>query len=204
MSIFNELRKDYIVTYKLSFDISKEDNDDFENELTTLRDVKLPQYRIKIEDARQKATKEFRDDFIFKLKTSIEQVRTQIDELNEALKDAKFGQDSYEFTVNPNPQYIDYYNMITDELLLQADASEEEFIAKHQDIMDNLFRMIGDGSEGKDKSSVIAQNVEKFTDYRTYLLFDLRVKHHSIFQSLLHSLNYTVLKQVAVFQIVLD
>lgn len=176
MSIFNELRKDYIVTYKLSFDISKEDNDDFENELTTLRDVKLPQYRIKIEDARQKATKEFRDDFIFKLKTSIEQVRTQIDELNEALKDAKFGQDSYEFTVNPNPQYIDYYNMITDELLLQADASEEEFIAKHQDIMDNLFRMIGDGSEGKDKSSVIAQNVEKFTDYRTYLLFDLRVK----------------------------
>ena len=175
-SAFNELRKDYIVTYKLSYDITKEDNDDFENELVTLRDVKLPEYRVKIEDARQKATKEFRDDFIFKLKTSIEQVRTQIDELNEALKDAKFGQDSYEFTVNPNPQYLDYYNMITDELLLQADSSEEEFITKHQDIMDNLFRMIGDGSEGKDKSSIIAQNVEKFTDYRTYLLFDLRVK----------------------------
>ena len=173
---FNELRKDYIVTHKLSFDITKENNDDFENELTTLRDVKLPEYRLKIEDARQKATKEFRDDFIFKLKTSIEQVRTQIDELNEALKDAKFGQDSYEFTVNPNPQYLDYYNMITDELLLQADSSEEAFILKHQDIMDNLFRMIGDGSEGKDKSSIIAQNVEKFTDYRTYLLFDLRVK----------------------------
>jgi len=175
-SMFNELRKDYIVTYKLSYDITKANNDDFDNELITLRDVKLPQYRTKIEDARQKATKEFKDDFIFKLKTSIEQARNQIDELNEALKDAKFGQDSYEFTVQPNPQYIDYYNMITDELLLEVDSDEDAFINKHQDIMDNLFRMIGDGTESKDKSSSIAQNIEKFTDYRTYLLFDLKVK----------------------------
>ena len=174
--MFNELRKDYIVTYKMSYDITKDNNDDFDNELITLRDVKLPQYRLKIEDARQKATKEFKDDFIFKLKTSIEQARNQIDELNEALKDAKFGQDSYEFTVQPNPQYIDYYNMITDELLLEVNLEEDAFINKHQDIMDNLFRMIGDGTESKDKSSAIAQNIEKFTDYRTYLLFDLKVK----------------------------
>lgn len=175
-NIFNELRKDYIVRHKLSFDITKDNNDEFEEELKSLRDVKLPEYRLKIEDARQKATKEFKDDFIFKLKTSIEQVRTQIDDLNEALKDAKFGQDSYEFTVNPNPQYIDYYNMITDELLLDVGSDEDAFLERHKDIMDNLFRMIGDGSEGKDKSSVIAQNVEKFTDYRTYLVFDLKVK----------------------------
>ena len=176
MSYFNELRKDYIVSHKLSYDITREDNDEFEKELISLRDVKLPEYRNKIEDAREKATKEFRDDFIFKLKTSIEQVRTQIDELNEALKDAKFGQDSYEFTVNPNPQYIDYYNMITDELLLEVGSDEDKFLEKHRDIMDNLFRLIGDGSESKDKASAIAQNVEKFTDYRTYLLFDLKVK----------------------------
>lgn len=175
-NVFNELRKDYIVRHKLSFDITKDNNDEFDEELRSLRDVKLPEYRLKIEDARAKATKEFKDDFIFKLKTSIEQVRTQIDELNEALKDAKFGQDSYEFTVNANPQYIDYYNMITDELLLEVGSDEDSFLAKHQDIMDNLFRMIGDGSEGKDKSSIIAQNVEKFTDYRTYLVFDLKVK----------------------------
>ena len=175
-NVFNELRKDYIVRHKLSFDITKDNNDEFEEELRSLRDVKLPEYRLKIEDARAKATKEFKDDFIFKLKTSIEQVKTQIDELNEALKDAKFGQDSYEFTVNANPQYIDYYNMITDELLLEVGSDEDAFLERHQDIMDNLFRMIGDGSEGKDKSSVIAQNVEKFTDYRTYLVFDLKVK----------------------------
>lgn len=173
---FNELRKDYIVAHKLSFDITREDNDEFEKELVTLRDVRLPEYRLKIEDAHQKATKEFKDDFIFKLKTSIEQVRTQIDELNDALKDARFGQDSYEFTVQPNPQYIDYYNMITDELLLDLGSDEEQFLMKHQDIMDNLFRIIGDGTEGKNQSSLIAQNIEKFTDYRTYLLFDLKVK----------------------------
>ena len=175
-NIFNELRKEYIVKHKLSYDITKEDNDEFEKELVSLRDVRLPQYLAKIEDARIKATKEFRDDFIFKLKTSIEQARTQIDELNEALKDARFGQDSYEFTVTPNPQYVEYYNMITDELLLEVGSDEDEFLAKHKDIMDNLFRMIGDGSTSKDKSGLIAQNIEKFTDYRTYLLFDLKVK----------------------------
>ena len=40
-------------------------------------------------------------DFIHKLKTCIETVRSQIDDLNEALKDAQFGQDSYQFVVTP-------------------------------------------------------------------------------------------------------
>ena len=168
-------RSSYVITYKLSYDITKEDNDDFERELTTLRDVKLPQYLVKIEDAHQKATKEFKDDFIFKLKTAIEQARLQIGDLNEALKDAHFGQDSYEFTIQPNPQYIDYYNMITDEMLLDVDSDDEAFLLKHKDVMDNLFRLISDG-EGKDKAEQVAQNIEKFTDYRSYLIFDLKVK----------------------------
>ena len=176
VTIFNELRKEFIVTYKLSFDITKDNNDEFERELINLRDVKLPQYLAKIEDARLKATKEFKDDFIFKLKTSIEQARTQIDELNEALRDAVFGQDSYQFTVLPNPQYIDYYNMITDELLLEVGSDEDAFLEKHQTIMDNLFRLIGDGGDGNNQSNIIAQNIEKFTDYRTYLVFDLKVR----------------------------
>ena len=104
----NELRREYCLTYKLSYDITKETNDDFDNDLTLLRDVKLPEYQEKIIDAYNKATKEFKDDFIFKLKTSIEAVRTQIDDLNEALKDAQFGNDSYQFVVTPAPQYREY------------------------------------------------------------------------------------------------
>lgn len=172
---FNELRKDYIVDYKLSYDITREDNDDFDRELYTLKEVKLPDYRKKIEDAYNKATKEFKDDFIFKLKTSIEMVRNQIDELNEALKGAKFGSDSYQFTVLPAPQYREYYDMITDDLLLSYGEDESIYLEKYQDIMNNLFKLIGDVSSSKDKESLLSQNVDKFTDYRTYLLFDLMV-----------------------------
>ncbi len=174
-STFNELRKDYIVEYKLSYDITKEDNNDFDNELYTLKEVRLPQYREKIEDAYNKATKEFKDDFIFKLKTSIEMVRNQIDELNEALKGSTFGQDSYQFVVTPAPQYKEYYDMITDELLLSYGEDENLYLEKYQDIMNNLFKLIGDVTGSKDQNSLLAQNVEKFTDYRTYLLFDLMV-----------------------------
>lgn len=173
----NELRKDYIVDYKLSYDINREDNDDFDNDLYTLKEVKLPSYKKKIEDAHDKAIKEFKDDFIFKLKTSIESARTQIDELNEALKDAQFGEDSYQFTVVPAPQYREYYDMITDDLLLNFGEDENLYLNKYKDIMNNLFKLIGESTTSKDQDAIIAQNVEKFTDYRTYLLFDLVVSH---------------------------
>jgi uncharacterized protein YPO0396 len=172
----NELRREYCLTYKLSYDTTKEVNDDFDNELTLLRDVKLPEYQDKIASAYTNATKEFKDDFIFKLKTSIETVRSQIDDLNEALKDAKFGNDSYQFTVTPAPQYKEYYDMITDNLLLTCGDDENAYFEKYQEVMNSLFKLIGDVSASNDQSSVLAQNVEKFTDYRTYLMFDMLVK----------------------------
>lgn len=175
-NLLQELRREYVLTYKLSYDITKDVNDDFDRDLTLLRDVKLPEYEAKIKDAYEKATKEFKDDFIFKLKTSIEQVRSQIDELNDALKNAKFGQDSYQFVVTPAPQYREYYDMITDELLLTYGEDEQLYLNKYQEVMASLFRMIGDVSgSNKDKDSVLEQNVEKFTDYRTYLMFDMMV-----------------------------
>lgn len=172
----NELRREYCLTYKLSYDITKETNDDFENDLVVLRDVKLPEYQGKIIDAYNKATKEFKDDFIFKLKTSIETVRNQIDDLNEALKDAQFGSDSYQFVVTPAPQYREYYDMITDDLLLSYGADENAYFEKYQEVMSSLFKLIGDVSTSKDQNSVLEQNVVKFTDYRTYLMFDMLVK----------------------------
>ena len=172
----NELRREYCLTYKLSYDITKETNDDFDNDLTILRDVKLPEYQSKIIDAYNKATKEFKDDFIFKLKTSIESVRNQIDDLNEALKDAQFGNDSYQFVVTPAPQYREYYDMITDNLLLSYGEDENAYFEKYQEVMSSLFKLIGDVSSSKDQNSVLEQNVVKFTDYRTYLMFDMLVK----------------------------
>ena len=82
-------------------------------------------------NAYEKATKEFKDDFIYKLRTSIETVKSQIDELNLALKDVKFGKDSYRFIVTPNKDFVDYYNMITSPLLLNPQSGSNDFIEQY-------------------------------------------------------------------------
>ena len=87
----------------------------------------------------------------------------------------RFGRDSYRFSVQPNRDYIEYYYMITDDLLLNVGDAEDQFLVKYKDIMNNLFNLISDSTSDKnaDERSQILENVAKFTDYRTYLVFDL-------------------------------
>ena len=69
---------------------------------------------------RRKAFEQFQDDFIAKLKASIDTVKGQIEELNDALKMSSFGNDKYRFVISPKPEYRRYYDMITDEMLLKV------------------------------------------------------------------------------------
>ncbi len=175
------LRSKYTVTYNLSYDPTNESsNDEFDKELDNLSAVLLPSYLAKIEDSHKKAIKEFKDDFIYKLRTSFETIKSQIDELNEALKSVRFGSDSYRFSVEPNKDYLDYYNMITDDLLLNVGDAEDVYLEKYKDVMTSLFNMISDStSQEGDMKEQILDNIAKFTDYRTYLVFDLLVKRGS-------------------------
>ena len=50
------------------------------------------------------------------MRSLITTVQSQIKELNDALSDVRFGRDRYRFTVEPNKDYIDYYNMMMDPL----------------------------------------------------------------------------------------
>lgn len=170
-----KLRSQYVTIYNLSYDVENDaNNDEFDKELQGLQNVLLPQYEKQIAEAHSKAISEFRDDFIFKLRTLIETVHSQIEDLNQALQDVKFGHDSYRFTVEPNKDFIQYYNMIMDPLLLQAGDAEDLFLEKYKDLMNQLFELISDASSGsvEDKERLL-ENIEKYTDYRTYLVFDL-------------------------------
>jgi len=171
-----KLRKEYGNYYHLSFDYESESNDEFEKELTEFRDVKLPSYEEQIVDSYHKATKQFKDDFIFKLRSSIEEVEDQINNLNEALKQSKFGKDSYKFTVKPSTQYRRYYDMLRDDLMLESGEDDSAFVEKYKDVMEELFRQIVDVGDGESKkNNELLANIELFTDYRTYLDFDLIV-----------------------------
>lgn len=173
-----DLRSKYVATYNLSYDVTKENtNEEFDSELTNLETVLLPTYASKIDSAHKKAIKEFKDDFIYKLRTSFETIKAQIDDLNTALKEVKFGRDSYRFSVEPNKDYMNYYNMITDDLLLNVGDAEDIYLEKYKDSMADLFNMISDSTDQSgDVKAQILENIQKFTDYRTYLIFDLLVR----------------------------
>ena len=177
-NVFSQLtksRRDYCRDYHLGYDCETIDNTRFSEELKEFRDVKLPEYKEKIQDSYEKATKQFKDDFIFKLRSAIEDVEDQINNLNIALEESSFGTDLYRFTVKPSIVYRRYYDMLKDDLILDSD-NDVAFIEKYKDVMEDLFRQIVDiGSS--EKSSVLVNNIEKFTDYRSYLDFDLIVKN---------------------------
>ncbi|MDD4503520.1 MAG: SbcC/MukB-like Walker B domain-containing protein [Clostridiaceae bacterium] len=171
-------RSDYNRDYKMSYDINESENTFYNKELDELNGVKLPEYRKQIQDAKEKAYDQFRDDFLAKLKSSIDTVKNQIDELNGALKESSFGSDRYRFVSNPKAEYRRYYDMITDEMLMEGhNISSQIFRDKHKDAIDELFRQITDTDSelNADARAEIEKSISRFTDYRTYLNFDLIV-----------------------------
>ncbi len=171
------LRSDYCAAYHLNYDTtSLTSNDEFEKELENISKVMLPEYEEKIRQAHEASIREFKDDFVYKLRTSIETVHAQIDELNQALADSHFGRDTYQFKITPNKDYIEYYDMIMDPLLLKAGDAEQLFMEKYKTTMDDLFTLISSSTSAKaEEREQVFQNVKIFTSYTTYILFDLLV-----------------------------
>ncbi len=173
------MRADYNRDYKMSYDINLRTNDFFNRELHQLRNTQLADFEDKIKDAKEKAQMQFQEDFISKLKMNIDNVKEQIGELNIALKDVSFGRDKYHFEIKPNPSYKKFYDMITDSMLLDGfNLFSFEFQSKHRDAIDELFKQIvdvGEGSLNADERAELERNIERYTDYRTYLNFDLVV-----------------------------
>jgi len=171
-------RSDYNREYTMSYDIKQEDNSSYEKELDEFRNIRLPEYKNQIRDAKDKAFQQFEDDFLAKLKSNIDTVKSQINELNEALKESIWGNERYKFTCLPRPEYKKYYDMITDEILMEGyNIASHAFRDKHRDAIDELFRQITDvDSElNADARAELEKNIKRFTDYRTYLSFDIEV-----------------------------
>ena len=174
------LRSEYNRDYKMPYDVSREDNEEYDSELKTLEEIRLPDYREKISDAREKAYNKFCEDFIAKLKSNIETVKQQIDELNDSLRHSVFGTDRYRFTYRPRAEYKNYYDMITDPMLMDGggwNIASANFNEKYSTEIKSMFDMMILSSQDvtADRRAEYERNIKKFTDYKTYLVFDLIV-----------------------------
>ena len=174
-----QARQEYGERFKpCSFRVDAPDNEEYESEQRTLEESELPKFREKIKAARESAMEQFQNDFLSKLKASIDQVQQQVRNLNKALKQAKFGTDQYQFRIERNPDYADYYDMIMAPELMEGEGGlfAVPFQQKYGKLIETLFNQIAmsdDTQLNARKQSELQQNIERFTDFRTYLKFDL-------------------------------
>lgn len=169
--------KDTMVKYKTAHDFgaaaTMEGYSDFEAEYVKLKNSELLQYEEKVESARQSAEEEFREQFLSKLQENMKTAQGEFKELNRALQDIVFSNEKYEFLFMPSKRYRQYYEMIMDDFNAMQGESifSGIFHETHKAVIDELFERLALDNENSSKA------LDEFTDYRTYMDYDIRIIH---------------------------
>jgi len=128
-------------------------------------------YEADLAKAKENCHLEFRESFLARLKENIENARLEFKNLNAALKDIYYGEDSYKFELTANKKKESIYQMITAKnneagLNLWSLAFEHEYREEMEDLFDKLTAYEDRGER------VLAE----YTDYRSYLDYDIIVE----------------------------
>ncbi|MBB2182151.1 AAA family ATPase [Lachnospiraceae bacterium MD1] len=169
--------KDTMVKYKTAHDFgaaaAMEGYSDFEAEYVKLKNSELLQYEEKVESARQSAEEEFREQFLSKLQENMKTAQGEFKELNRELQNIVFSNEKYEFLFMPSKRYRQYYEMIMDDFNAMQGESifSGIFHETHKAVIDELFERLALDNENSSKA------LDEFTDYRTYMDYDIRIIH---------------------------
>lgn len=147
---------------------------DFEAEYLKLKNSELLQYEGKVETARCAAEEEFREQFLSKLQENMKMAQAEFKELNKALDDIKFSNEKYEFLYMPSKRYRQYYEMIMDDFNAMQGESifSGLFHENHKAVIEELFERLALDNDNNAKA------LDEFTDYRTYMDYDIRIIHN--------------------------
>lgn len=121
-------------------------------------------FKIQLEQARQARTE---------LEKAMKQAQSEFKELNKALKDIAFSNEKYEFLFMPSKKYRNYYEMIMDDFnMVQGEPIFSGiFHETHKEVIDELFDRLAIHNENQ------AKTLDEFTDYRTYMDYDIKILH---------------------------
>lgn len=180
----NEL-KNTMLRYKSTYDFGAEASRRgvilFHEELHKLKDSEMLHYESKVRRAKQEAEIEFKEQFLAKLQENIKNAQGEFKVLNKALEGIQFGQESYRFKYGESKRFSRYYRMIMDDLNMMEGFSllSGVFNEKHKEVIDELFEKLTLDEENSSKT------LEEFTDYRTYMDYDIQIDHgdgtHSLY-----------------------
>jgi len=168
---------DVMVQYKTEHDFgaahSMDGYQEFACVYERLRTSELLDYEEKVQTAKLAAEDEFREQFLAKLQENMKQAQGEFKELNKALKDIMFSNEKYEFQYMPSKRYRSYYEMVMDDF--NATQGESIFSGifheTHKEVIDELFGKLALDSDNGTKA------LDEFTDYRTYMDYDIKIVH---------------------------
>lgn len=165
----------YTQKYNLSYQFGIKYIDEYLDERNKLVKSELVKYESKVREAREVAEKLFKEDFMSKLRNYIISAQDEIKKINETLEGIRFGQDSYEFIFPKSKEYGEYYDMVLSEEAVQSgeEIFNYDFEMKYQRQLEELF--VNLASEDLNSKGT----VNKFTDYRTYMDYDILITNTS-------------------------
>ena len=133
----------------------------------------LLNYEEKVRKAKLSAEEEFREQFLSKLQENMKQAQGEFKELNKALKDITFSNERYEFLYLPSKSHGKYYDMIMDDFnVVQGESIFSGlFHENHKEVIDELFSKLALDQDNGIKA------LDEFTDYRTYMDYDIKITH---------------------------
>ena len=166
-----------MIVYKTEHDFgaapSMEGYPEYASVYERLRTSELLEYEEKVQSARVSAEEEFREQFLAKLQENMKQAQSEFRELNKALKDITFSNERYEFIYMPSGHYRNYYDMIMDDFnVVQGESIFSGlFHENHKEVIDELFSKLALDQDNGIKA------LDEFTDYRTYMDYDIKITH---------------------------
>lgn len=136
----------------------------------------LTKYESQLKETRTNCEMIFRQSFLAQLGEQIAKAKTAFANLNRALNGISYGEDSYYFEVSKNRQKSAFYDMIMSENNIRHDGDtffSNAFEAEYEEQISELFAKITLDDDADKKV------VKEYTDYRSYLDFDIRITNKS-------------------------
>lgn len=142
----------------------------YAQEYRTLSNHNLIEYEEKLNKAKEDCELEFRENFLARMRENIESAQDIFKNLNKALKNIYYGNDSYKFHYSAHSRKQGLYEMITSEVNMGGfTLFASEFEERYHSEMEDLFSKLTESDEHGDKI------LSEYTDYREYMDYDIEI-----------------------------
>lgn len=156
--------------HELDFLRGMEGIKDYIAEKQKLEAVELVRFEESLKKAKEDCEQIFKQDFLAKMRNNIENARNEFKNLNKALQNIYYGDDSYRFIITYDKKKESLYRMITSENNHEGYSLwTSAFEAEYQEEMDDLFSKLITKDDNGDKV------IQEYTDYRAYLDYDIEI-----------------------------